>query len=110
MDKPCGLDSPGRHLVLGTVDGGGGDNDDFIVGRGQKVKKYEIYLTKSRQVADLLWQAQTKNMEGKGGWAAGSRAALKGDDMIPEIFCGCGYYYCYVVYESDQPGYELIFA
>lgn len=71
------------------------------------MKGYRVYLTKSREVAELLTEACSDQI-GKDGATCLSCGMLYDDDRIPAVYHGTGYWR--VVIEYDHPVYEIIFA
>lgn len=70
-------------------------------------KLYKVYLTRSREVAALIYDA---HQVGTDGVINSSYGPAEGRKEIPPIYDGQGYYCCVITRESDTPGYELIIA
>lgn len=73
------------------------------------MKTYKVFLTRNREVADLLADALWNQYKSNEGCSSGFGYA-DNEDRIPELYHDCGYFYARVEYKSEQPGYELIFA
>ena len=75
------------------------------------MKSYKIYLTKSREVADLLQSHFAKEMNNERDRILRVAAGpVKGKEEIPEIYHEDGLYYCLVERDSDHDSYEIVFA
>lgn len=75
------------------------------------MKSYKIYLTKSREVADLLQSHFAKEMNNERDRILRVAAGpVKGKEEIPEIYHEDGLYYCLVERDSGRGCYEIVFA
>lgn len=72
-------------------------------------KTYKVYLTKSHEVARLLQNALWEKYKEEEGRKTGFGCA-DGNDSIPSVYHGCGYFYAYIEYRSEQAEYALVFA
>lgn len=70
-------------------------------------KSYKVYLTRSREVAALIYDTHRLGEDEVIGTSYGS---AEGQEAIPPIYSGKGYYYCVVTRRADVPSYELIIA
>lgn len=74
------------------------------------MSSYKIYLTKSKEVAQLLARARSELRTED--VIEISTGAVDNDVRIPEIFYGKNYFFCAVEMKSnnysDDPVYELI--
>lgn len=70
------------------------------------MKGYEIYLTRSVEVASLI--AQAKRNVGHPLSVSYGVASEKG--CIPAIYHNQGYFACCVEYETEEPFCDIVFA
>lgn len=71
------------------------------------MKSYEVYLTRSCEVAGLLAKAHDVST---GSITHVEHGPADGELMIPETYYDQGYFYCLVERETSRPSYEIIFA
>lgn len=71
---------------------------------------YKFYLTKSREVADLIRDGLKSELSDGDAASVGS-GCVNNDDRIPAIYHNDGWYYACVEYRnSNRPRYRIIFA
>ena len=79
-----------------------------------KVKGYKIYLTSSKEVANIIACAKADNLDGKedgyGEIARVSHGCAYGCRELPEHLRTTKYEYVLVEYEGNRPWYEIVFA
>ena len=75
------------------------------------MKAYKIYLTKSREVADLLQSHFCRETDSERDRILRVAAGpVKGKEETPEIYHEDGLCYCLVERDSDHDSYEIVFA
>lgn len=75
------------------------------------MKAYKIYLTKSREVADLLQSHFYREMNSERDRILRiAFGTTTGEKEIPEIYHEDGLYYCLVERDSGRDSYEIVFA
>lgn len=76
------------------------------------MKAYKIYLTKSREVAEIIASAKSKELGSDGETTCVRVGCAYGleSDLIPRMYQKDEYEYCLVEYESKAPKYEIVFA
>lgn len=74
---------------------------------------YTIYLTKSKEVSVLLYEALMAKKEKHGYHAVGSRKVSDNEPLVPSAYYGYGYYMTYaetLPLASENNKIEIIFC
>ena len=75
------------------------------------MKAYKIYLTKSREVTDLLQSHFYREMNSERDRILRiAFGTTTGEKEIPEIYHEDGLYYCLVERDNGRDSYEIVFA
>lgn len=73
------------------------------------MKGYKIYITQSKEVAELVWKA-LKEQVGE-TYSNVSYGSCRTNEMLPEIYRVDGMWYAMATYKDlEQPKYEIVFA
>lgn len=71
---------------------------------------YKFYLTKSREVADLIREGLRGELD-KGSVASVNSGCVNEDCRIPAVYHNDGWFYAAIEYRDlDKPKYEIVFA
>lgn len=76
------------------------------------MKGYKIYLTKSREVAEIIYRAMTNKVNEKKeitGVRMGCAYGIE-PELMPEMYRTIDYNYCLVEYDLEHPMYEIVFG
>lgn len=77
------------------------------------MKGYKIYLTRSREVAELIYHAISDEVDKDNGDISSARVGCAygiDPELLPGMYRTTGYSYCLVEYDLEHPKYEIVFA